>query len=228
MSLFSRILPTRTQIAPQIDSRKQARVPKGKRATVRLVTLGLIAGLLSACAASPEQTTHYYLLNSDSDVIHKQHTQHVIGIAPIAVADYINNSGIAVLTRQNRIQLANFHLWAEQPDRAITRVLYDELNRLLSDSQVDNGMLGRGNDWHYTLTTQVDQFHGTEQGSATFSGYWQLRSEGKVLLNHRFNLQATIDNSSYEALVDTLRHLISQLADDQAKQIQQVIQSKST
>ncbi len=197
-----------------------------KKASLPICT-ALTFGLLSACTTPPEQATHYYLLNSDSGVIYKQHTQHVIGITPVAVADYINNSGIAVLTQNNRVQLANFHLWAEQPDRAITRVLYGELNRLLEDSRVDNGMLGRDDDWQYTLTTQVDQFHGTEQGSATFSGYWQLRSEGKVLLNHRFNLQTGIDSPGYEALVEALRNLISQLADDQARQIQQVIQVKS-
>lgn len=222
MSLFSRFLPSRIQANTRIGLRNKANAP-----TERLITIGLIAGLIGACAAPPEQSTHYYLLNSDSAVIHKQHTQHVVGIAPIVVADYINNSGIAILTQQNRIQLANFHLWAEQPDRAITRVLYGELNRLLTDSRVDNGMLGRDYDWQYTLTTQVDQFHGTEQGSATFSGYWQLRSEDKVLLNHRFNLQTPIENPGYEALVEALRSLISQLADDQAGQIQQIIQAKS-
>ncbi len=195
-----------------------------KKMTRPVIALSLSV-LLGACTSQPERTTHYYLLSSNSDAIHKQDTQHVVGIAPITVADYINSSGIAVMTEHNRIQLANFHLWAEQPERAITRVLYGELNRLLTDSRVDNGMLGRNDDWQYTLTTQVDQFHGTEQGPATFSGYWQLHSEGKVLLNHRFNLQATIESSSYEALVDTLRHLISQLADDQAKQIQQILQT---
>jgi len=199
------------------------RIKKSVRPTGTMVSLCL----LSACATPPEQPTHYYLLNSNSGVIYKQHTQHVVGIAPIAVADYINNSGIAVLTQNNRVQLANFHLWAEQPDRAITRVLFGELNRLLENSRVDNGMLGRDDDWQYTLTTQVDQFHGTEQGSATFSGYWQLRSKGKVLLNHRFNLQTGIDSPGYEALVEALRNLISQLADDQARQIQQVIEVKS-
>lgn len=192
-----------------------------RRAYTKVITLGFSALFLLGCAQQnqPDQS-QYYLLASNSQVVEKTSTRSVIGLNAVTVADYINSPGIALQTGNNRIQIANFHLWAEQPDQAITRVLFSELNQRLTYSRVENGLLGRSDDWRFTLSTQVDQFHGTEEGIAIFSGYWQLKDQYSVLISHRFNLQMTIEEPGYAALVSSLRQLLDQLAQTQAKEIQ--------
>jgi len=186
------------------------------------IFIALVASLLllSGCAQQASRNDNqFYLLSSDSAAVQKTNTAHVIGLRPVTVAAYLNNAGIALQTTESQIKIANHHLWAEQPNLAITRVLHGELNRQLNDSRVDNGQFGRSPDWQYTLSTHVDQFHGTEDGLAVFSGYWQLESKDNVLLSARFNLSSPLEKPGYSALVAQLRELLSQLAEAQALHI---------
>ena len=187
---------------------------------IGLIILSGFFILAQGCAQQSSRTSnHFYLLNSNSQAISKNNSTHILGIRPVTVANYINNSGIALQTSSNKIVIANHHLWAEQPSLAVTRVLHSELNTLLTQSRVDNGQFGSRDDWQYILTTHVDQFHGTENGQAILSGYWQLESKNSVIVNQRFNLSAPIDEPGYASLVNQLQQLLSQLALKQAEQI---------
>lgn len=192
----------------------------------KLATITLLTGalLLSGCASqSVSQQSQYYLLSSDSHSYTKSTTRSVIGVTPATVAAYINTPGIALLTKENHIRIANHHLWAEQPDLAISRVLHSELDARLLTSRVDSGQLGRQADWQYTVTTQVDQFHGTASGEAVLSGFWQFKKNQTVIVTQRFNMKKPLATAGYAALVESLRGLLAELAEKQATAIKQHI-----
>jgi len=181
----------------------------------------LFLGLLSGCASQSNQTqSQYYLLNSDSQSYSKDNYAQVINLKAIKVAAYIDSPGIALLTKDNHIRIANHHLWAEQPDQAINRVMHSQLDQHLSHSRVDDGSLGLNNDWDYSIATQIDQFHGTEQGEAVLSGHWQFIAKDKHLSSHRFNLRSSLNKPGYSELVKQLQALLHQLAQQQAQQVQ--------
>lgn len=192
--------------------------------SIAYIAIIMSALYLSGCTQTvPSDSSQFYLLSSDSQANNKTASIHVIGLRPTTVAAYIDNPGIALQTSDNQIRIANHHLWAEEPNLAISRVLHGELNNLLPTSRVDNGQLGRNSDWQYTLSTHIDQFHGTEEGLAIFSGYWRFESKNKVLINARFNLSSPLEQPGYTALVAQLRHLLAQLSADQAQQITQAL-----
>lgn len=146
----------------------------------------------------------------------------MIGIQPVRVAAYINTPGIALLTREQHIRIANNHLWAERPELAITRVLHNELDRNLAQYQLVNGEFGQQRQWDYSLTTQIDQFHGTEAGEAVISGYWTLQKGDTAISQQRFNLHKPLPEAGYAALVQSLRHLLADLAHQQAATLTQL------
>ncbi|WP_415882366.1 membrane integrity-associated transporter subunit PqiC [Neptuniibacter sp. QD72_48] len=185
-----------------------------------LILLGGLGGCASQSSTPPSQ---YYLLSSDSQSYIKETYQRVIGIQPVKVAPYINTPGIALLTRENHIRIANQHLWAEQPDQAITRVLHNKLDQRLPTSRVDDGSLGRNNDWNYSIATQIDQFHGTETGEAVLSGHWQIKQGEQVISTYRFNLKQPLEKPGYTALVTELQTLLSNLAEQQASYLKPYI-----
>lgn len=181
----------------------------------------LFLGLLSGCASQSNQTqSQYYLLSSDSQSYSKENYAQVINLTAVKVAAYIDSPGIALLTKDNHIRIANHHLWAEQPDQAINRVMHNQLDQHLSNSRIDAGSLGQNSDWNYSIATQIDQFHGTEQGEAVLSGHWQFIAKDKHLSSHRFNLRSKLNKPGYSALVEQLQTLLHQLAQQQAQQIQ--------
>ncbi|WP_415901999.1 membrane integrity-associated transporter subunit PqiC [Neptuniibacter sp. QD29_5] len=185
--------------------------------TINLFISLILLSALGGCASqSSNPKSQYYLLSSDSQSYVKETYQQVIGIKPVKVAPYINTPGIALLTRENHIRIASQHLWAEQPDQAITRVLHNELDQRLSNSRVDDGSLGRNSDWNYSIATQIDQFHGTETGEAVLSGHWQIKKDEQVISSYRFNLKQPLKKPGYSALVRELQQLLSNLANQQA------------
>lgn len=192
--------------------------------TIHMFGSLILLGILSGCVSqSNNLQNQYYLLSSDSQSYVKETYQQVIGIRPVKVAPYINTPGIALLTRENHIRIANQHLWAEQPDQAITRVLHNELDQRLTDSRVDDGSLGRNNDWNYSIATQIDQFHGTETGEAVLSGHWQIKKNEQVISTYRFNLKQPLVKPGYTSLVIELQGLLSNLAEQQAGYLKQYL-----
>ncbi|WP_415904425.1 membrane integrity-associated transporter subunit PqiC [Neptuniibacter sp. QD48_55] len=190
--------------------------------TMHLFGCLIMLGVLGGCASQGSNPqSQYYLLSSDSQSYVKETYKQVIGIKPVKVAPYINTPGIALLTRENHIRIANQHLWAEHPDQAITRVLHNELDQQLSNSRVDDGSLGRNSDWNYSIATQIDQFHGTETGEAVLSGHWQIKQDEQVISTYRFNLKQPLEKPGYSALVRELQNLLSNLAEQQAAYLQQ-------
>ena len=189
-----------------------------KRALATLLSFVL---LLSGCAQQPvDAGTQYYLLSSNTESYAKNKTQFSLTVMPVTVATYINTPGIALQTHSHHIRIANHHLWAEKPEQSITRVLHSELDRQLLNYRVDNGRFGLQNPRDWGLNTQIDQFHGTEDGFAMLSGYWQLKQQGKVWATQRFNYKTALPQPGYSALVGELRGLLTQLAEAQVAAIE--------
>lgn len=191
--------------------------------------LALLPLFLSACAVQNSGVeSKLYLLSSDSDSFQKPADARVIGLKPVTVAAYLENQGIAVLVDNNRLRIANHHYWAESPETAITRVMHSDLNRSMQNYAVDNGQLGRETDWVYNLDLHVDQFHGTDDGLAVFTGYWRLSDAENVLIRKRFNLSAAIEEPGYAPLVSKLRQLLSELARMQADEVTTLLEASSS
>ncbi len=97
--------------------------------------------------------------------------------------------------------------------------MHSELNRYMPNYAVDNGQLGRNSDWKLNLEIHIDQFHGTEDGRAVFSGYWRLSDTDNALIRKRFNFSAPLEEPGYAPLVSKLRQLLSELAQKQANEV---------
>ncbi|MBY4675317.1 PqiC family protein [Marinobacterium arenosum] len=182
--------------------------------------------LLGGCAATATPPTHYYTLNDADHAgprLLAEQTLAVIGIAPVGVADYIDNEGLALLTASHQLHLARQHRWAEPPSQAIGRALQIDLGEQLPVFRIDNSRDGTLDGWDYRLRLRVDQFHGTANGEAVLAGNWRLEdpTDNRVLSSQRFRLSQPLTERGYPALVIQLRALLRQLAGQLAAEISQ-------
>ena len=134
----------------------------------------LIFALLCGCSTAQKiPETRYYILSGDQLVnttTAKVSADQIIGLAPLTMAEYLDTESLIVQTAPHRLQLAKHHLWAELPETAITHALQNDLNQRLPASRVDSGYAGELADWQMRLRIQVNQFHGSMDGHAVFSG----------------------------------------------------------
>jgi len=170
-----------------------------------LSLIGFISTILFlfACASSPNQETHYFVLNlNQSAGKNTVLSAGEIDFQNIQLAKFLDQPGIVLQTEQHKVEIASFHRWAEP--------LKKNIHRYVSQSTGITANKGSAQ----RLEINILQFHGTQDGLALVSGYWKLDN---VL--HSFSYQAPLEEPGYAELVKQLAILLDQLCADIAAQI---------
>jgi uncharacterized lipoprotein YmbA len=178
--------------------------------------LGL-ACLLSACSSAP--LTHYYRLPdvplaSASAAVNVDRPAVLL---QIQLADFLSGGGIAYQQGEVGLTLAQQNLWAERLQEGVKRVLLARLQQY----QPDKLWLGSApNTRIHTLSLELNQFNGRDDGKALLGGRWTLRdAEQKLLQQAPFYLEIPQEGAGYEALVLALSKGLDQLSQSMAKDV---------
>ena len=163
---------------------------------------------LAACSSQPPQQ-HSYLLRSSVDLDSRQlSAEPTIGLGTVQVANYIDQPGIVLETASGQVHAAQQHLWAEPLRASLRGFLVTEISAALEQ---DISGSARATTVEKKINVQIDQFHGTPNGSASLVAYWQI-VEGSQSRNYQFSEQQTLSTDGYDALVQAQTALLSSLS----------------
>ena len=102
----------------------------------RLVLAGLLAAILTGCAAPPAPVVYHSLLGADAGAAATALADGpALVVGPVSVPDLLHNSRLATGS-DGRYQLAENHRWAGAVDREIGRALAERLAALLATERV--------------------------------------------------------------------------------------------
>ena len=102
----------------------------------RLVLAGLLAAILTGCAAPPSPVVYHSLLGADTGAATAVRADGpALVVGPVSVPDLLHNSRLATGS-DGRYQLAENHRWAGGVDREIGRALAERLAALLATERV--------------------------------------------------------------------------------------------
>ncbi|RQW27890.1 hypothetical protein EHS17_07465 [Rhodobacteraceae bacterium CH30] len=172
----------------------------------RALLLSLLLAL-GACASAPKVS--YYLLQSPATGT----TTDLRASIPLEVKlpDYLSGSSIVYRESPVQVSLAQYHQWAEAPDKILARQLSSQLTALLPPATATPA--GK-------IQVVFEQFNGSYQGYAQLTGrYSYLDEKGKVRLSRPFDIQAMQRGDGYPALIEALSRGTTQLAGEIAQQI---------
>ncbi|NHQ88564.1 hypothetical protein HA050_20915 [Iodobacter sp. HSC-16F04] len=180
---------------------------------LRIALIGLC--LLSACSSVP--VTRYYRL---PDVALPQQTagpERPVVLLDIRLADFLSAGGIAYQQGEVGITLAQQNLWAERLQEGIKRVLVARMQQ----QQPGQLWLGSAPDARVnTLSMEITQFNGRDDGKAVLAGRWYLRNAAqKLLMQSSFQLEVAQEGAGYEALVLALAEGLNQLSQQISKEL---------
>lgn len=201
--------------------------------TVLFFLLGLCA-FLTSCSSVPSRVNYYSLtLTNDSSQSLKgdknsfenmaQATPRIT-IAPIAVAQVLNQDGIVLQKDSNTVHQATYHRWAEPLNSALARAIENALNSTIPVArfEVFSGAWTKNN--NYTLRLSVNSFHLTHESTATFSGrYWIYDGNRNVLVDNSFQFNETLQQDGYAAGVNALKEVLNDLNQELVKVFNQVL-----
>ncbi len=153
----------------------------GTKKQLGILTMALA---LAVTACTPVQPIRYYALTPVSQEEPVGETDKVIGVAPIALPDYLDRNGIVTRTSPNELTVAESSNWIEPLDLQMRRVVARNLALLLGTDLVFILPQQRLLPLDYTVEIAVERFD-IELGEATtgtaevpeltvFEGRWTL------------------------------------------------------
>jgi uncharacterized lipoprotein YmbA len=192
----------------------------------RLALLPLVASLLGlgACASTPSR---FYILNTlpASETVPATAAEQgpVIGVGPITLPKYLERPQLVTRVGRNQLALGEFDRWAEPLQDNISRVLAENLARLIPTDQVLLQAWPRSAPLDYQVTVEVRQFDSWWGGESTLLARWSILDQAeRELFNRMVHLHTPTGGRDYEAMVVAMNQMIETLSRDIAVAIQRL------
>jgi uncharacterized lipoprotein YmbA len=145
-------------------------------------TVLVLAALLASAGCAETQPTKFYILSSlppsaaaslgaDSDKLS-------VGVGPVALPAYLDRPQVVALASSNKLELAEFHKWAEPLQNNFSRVLAENLSTLLGTDRVAKLPQRRASKIKYQVTVEVLRFDADLEGTASLVARWSILGRG--------------------------------------------------
>lgn len=197
------------------------------RSTILLACLSLT--LLIGCFGQTAPT-RFFLLTAVSDTERPRAGEGdplAIGVGPVALPRYLDRPQIATRAGQHELRLAEFDQWAEPLHDNVTRVLAENLSRLLATDDVVIHPWPRAAQVAYQVLVQVTRFDSTMGAQSVLTARWQIidLQEDRELLRKTSSLQSPIEGSEYGAIVAAMNRGLSALSQKIAGELRTLTQN---
>lgn len=184
---------------------------------IRLRLLGMAAaGLLSACAATPQ--THFYVLDALSrppQMPAVDTPRRLIGLGPVSVPALLERRQIVTRSGDNRITASEQHQWAAPLQASITETLAQNLSLLLPRDVVKAYPWSAYGDMDVHVIVDIVRFETTAAHNAELLANWSIMNDQThALLEHG---QAAFSRAAGSGYPDAVQALSATLADFSAK-----------
>ena len=197
----------------------------------RLTGIAIILALLisTGCITGTTAPSKYYVLNPIADP--KPETPAVsekeaiiIGVGNVELPNYLDRPQIVTRVTDNKLQLGEFDVWAENLSDSFPVILADNLSTLLSAQPVaiipGMGVLRVD----YRVKVDVARMDGTLGGDAVLVARWGIFGEqGQFLKSRRSIYKEPTKGDDYEAYVAAHSRAIQALSRDIAAALETLL-----
>lgn len=166
----------------------------------------LVIGGPMACSTTPP--VEYYTLSTLSG-IPRDATPTVmgetvaIGLGPVVFPQYLDRPQIVTRNSPNRIQVSEFHRWADSLPETFSRIIAQNISMLLPAVRV---AVFPWEDWFhpvFRIKLDVEQFDAGISGQVLLNVAWSIRNQAgidELVVKHTV-ITEPVPSDGYEALV---------------------------
>lgn len=191
----------------------------GKRPVPHLlifVTVFLI--LLSGCSRSP--ASRFYTLSATLDQFGQERSgsgpHAVVGVGPVRLADYLDQSQIVTRTSDNQLARAEFDRWGGPLRNNISNVLADNIGVLLPSQQVHLFPWRQSVPIDYQVTVDIVRCDGRLGDTAWLESRWNLfrGPDRQLVATKRSNISEPVLGNTYADLVAAQSRALGRLSQE--------------
>ena len=156
-----------------------------------ITALVLLTATLVACGSGPSAPGRFYVLSSPPDLVSKKPQEKagqelVIGVGPVELPAHLDRTQIVTQASQYRLVLKDLDQWAEPLKEGFTRILAQNLSRLLNTDQIVRFPWRRPFTVQVQVTVEVLRFDTDAVGESVLAARWNiLDGDGRKLLYSR-------------------------------------------
>jgi uncharacterized lipoprotein YmbA len=183
------------------------------------IIIGLSLLILTGCAST--ETPRYYLLNALPGETGTQAPCVSLGVGPIKLPEYLNRPQIVTRATTNELILSQFDRWAEPLHDTFSRVLAENMTRLLCTKSVSIYPWKASTDIDYRVEAEVVRMDGDLGREASLEVWWAIwgGAEKKVLISKQSRLREPVATKDYEALVQAQSRLLTTFSQEVSEAI---------
>jgi len=188
----------------------------------RLLLVVLMIGLffLDGCLGR-SQAPRFYTLSPipEGQVTSKSETpvrNAIIGIGPIKLADYLDQSKLVTRTDDNRLVKAEFDLWAGSFKDNLTNVLAENIGFLVPTERIYIHPWRRAVPVDYQIVLDVVRCDGRLGEDALLVARWSILSgqDKRLLAVSRSSIRETVTGSGHAAVVAAQSRALARLSSE--------------
>lgn len=168
--------------------------------------------MITACAVASgcggSQPSRFYLIHSVAagEILPGQtacRPDLSLGIGPVSLPEYLDRPQIITRTGRNELVLAEFDRWAEPLSDSFTRVLAENLSRMLGTDRVFIYPWPRTTQVDCQVAVEVNHFEGFPGGRAQLSAWWTIYGDNEktILMRKQSEIAEPVGSGSPEDLV---------------------------
>ncbi len=156
-----------------------------------ITALVLLTATLVACGSGPSPPGRFYVLASPPELVSKKPQEKagrelVVGVGPVQLPPHLDRTQIVTQASQYRLVLKDLDQWAEPLKEGFTRILAQNLSRLLNTDQIVRFPWRRPFTVQVQVTVEVLRFDTDAVGESVLAARWNiLDGDGRKLLYSR-------------------------------------------
>ncbi|MGC0119469.1 PqiC family protein [Pseudoalteromonas piscicida] len=184
----------------------------------------LLLFCLTGCITNPSQPVSYYQLEANNVAGEKQvELNRVLLIDKVQLIELFDQQALVQFQRDNRVNIANFHFWAQPPADMLTWNLVNALNGTNKATAIKSDKFYRNAQEHQRLVVEINEFAGHFEKGAVMSGTWYLYqyTKGSYQLTQvqPFQFETALDQDGFGALVAAHQRNFTQLTTQISQQL---------
>lgn len=190
------------------------------------LTLGVGLLFLGGCLGK-SQTPRFYTLSPilEDQAIAKSDTlarDAIIGIGPIKLADYLDQTKLVTRTGDNRLVKAEFDLWAGSFKDNLANVLAENIGFLVPTERIYFYPWRQSVPIGYQIVLDVIRFDGELGKDAWLVARWSILTgqDKKLLAANRSSIREAVTDSDYAAVVAAQSRALARLSHEIVAAIQ--------
>lgn len=180
---------------------------------------------LAGCGTTP--VSRYYMLTpQDTPTATRTLADDPhIGVGPVSFPKYLDRPQIITRTKSAEIYMAETERWAEPLQENFTRVLAENLSRLLGTAHISIEPSRSRGEINFRVTADVLQFDADDSGYVILIAYWNVQDRDNNSLTgmHKSDIRLPVpDRDDRSGVVNQLSLAVGRLASEMAEVLSRV------